>query len=106
MNLIGATYIYAFKSHHLLNLHLQIGEVPEDWRKANVIPDLKGQRYLAENYRPISLTSVCRKVMEHIVASRIVKHGEANKILYAYNMTSERIDPAMRNSSSLSCVYV
>ena len=59
------------------------GEVPADWRTANVAPALKkGQKYLAENYRPISLTSVCCKMMEHILASNIMSHGENNNILY------------------------
>ena len=62
---------------------LQTSEVPEDWRKANVTPVFKkGQRFQAENYRPISLTSVCCKIMEHIVASKIMNHGEDNNILY------------------------
>jgi hypothetical protein len=37
---------------------------------------------VAENYRPISLTSVCCKIMEHILASKIMKDGEENNILY------------------------
>jgi hypothetical protein len=41
--------------------------VPDDWRIANVSPVYKkGQKSLAENYRPISLTAVCCKAMEHI----------------------------------------
>ncbi|KAJ8050106.1 hypothetical protein HOLleu_03179 [Holothuria leucospilota] len=36
--------------------------VPEDWRNANVTPIFKkGQRSLASNYRPVSLTSLCSK---------------------------------------------
>ena len=62
---------------------LQTSEVPEDWCKANVTTVYKkGQHYQVENYRPISLTSVCRKVMEHIVTSSIMNHGEDNNILY------------------------
>ena len=62
---------------------LDTGVVPEDWRIANVSPVYKkGQNSLAENNRPISLTSVCCKTMEHILASKIVKHGEENNILY------------------------
>jgi hypothetical protein len=57
--------------------------VPEDWRKANVTPIYKkGPKYLAENYRPVSLTSVCCKIMEHVLASNIMRHGEDNGILY------------------------
>ena len=48
--------------------------VPEDWRKANVTPIYKkGPKYLAENYRPVSLTSVCCKIMEHVLASNIMR---------------------------------
>ena len=62
---------------------LASGEVPADWRTANVAPAFKkGQKYLAENYRPISLTSVCCKMMEHILASNIMSHGKNNNILY------------------------
>ena len=59
------------------------GEVPPDWKNANVAPIFKkGQRYLAENYRPISLTCICCKVMEHIVTANIMSHADGHKILY------------------------
>ncbi|MFC1375539.1 MAG: reverse transcriptase family protein [gamma proteobacterium symbiont of Ctena orbiculata] len=41
----------------------------------------KGDRSSPANYRPISLTSVCSKVMEHILHSQVMKHLEANGIL-------------------------
>jgi len=41
---------------------------PEDWRRANVVPIFKrGDHVTASNYRPVSLTSICSKVIEHIV---------------------------------------
>jgi hypothetical protein len=62
---------------------LDTGVVLDDWCIANVSSVYKkGQKSLAENYRPISLTSVCCKTMEHILASKIMKHGEENNILY------------------------
>ena len=62
---------------------LATGEVPDDWRTANVTPAFKkGQKYQTENYRPISLTSVYCKIMEHVVASQIMNHREKNNILY------------------------
>ena len=62
---------------------LKTGEIPEDWRTANVIPVYKkGQKYQADNYRPISLASMCCKIMEHVIASQIMNHGEENDILY------------------------
>ena len=47
---------------------LNEGVLPDDWRRANVVPVFKkGQKYLCSNYRPISLTCVISKVMEHII---------------------------------------
>ena len=67
----------------IFNKSLHSDEVPEDWRKANVAPIFKkGERYNAENYRPISLTCIASKIMEHIVTKHIMKHLECNNILY------------------------
>ena len=41
----------------------------------------KGNRKDPSNYRPLSLTSVCSKVMEHIIYSNIMSHIESNNIL-------------------------
>ena len=46
---------------------LLTGEVPEDWRLANVTPIYKkGCRVDPRNYRPVSLTSVLGKIMEQL----------------------------------------
>ena len=67
----------------IFNKSLHAGEVPEDWRKANVAPIFKkGERYNAENYRPISRTCIASKIIEHIVTKHIMKHLECNNILY------------------------
>jgi len=58
------------------------GSVPSDWKKANIVPVFKkGDRANPGNYCPIALTSVCSKVMEHIVHSGIIKHLEQHDIL-------------------------
>ena len=41
----------------------------------------KGGKYNAANYRPISLTCVTCKLMEHIITSHIMSHLEKNEIL-------------------------
>ena len=41
----------------------------------------KGDRSVAVNYRPIFMTSVCSKALEHIIHSQIMKHLDANQIL-------------------------
>ena len=66
----------------LFKLSLETSTVPQDWRDANVCPLFKkGSRAKAENYRPVSLTSVVGKICESIIKDRIVKHLEENKLL-------------------------
>ena len=51
------------------------GDVPDEWRQANVSPVYKkGEKYDAANYRPVSLTCICCKTLDHILASNINKH--------------------------------
>jgi hypothetical protein len=46
---------------------IETGTIPKDWKRANVAPAFKmGERYKAENYRPISLTCICCKLMDFI----------------------------------------
>ena len=53
------------------------------WKEANVSPIFKkGDKTDPGNYRPISLTCVLCKVLEHIVASNISKHFTNQNILY------------------------
>ena len=55
---------------------------PYDWKSVNVSEIFKkGQRYAPANYRPMSLTSLCCKLLEHIIVSNVLKHAGANKIL-------------------------
>ena len=61
---------------------LDTGELPRDWSLANVAPIFKkGNRVLAENYIPVSLTCITCKLFEHIVCRHILVHVEDHKIL-------------------------
>ena len=63
---------------------LEHGIVPSDWKIAHVVPVFKkGDRSNPCNYRPISLTSIVSKVLEHILSSHIMKHLESNGILHS-----------------------
>ena len=60
------------------------GEVPDEWRTANVIPIYKkGKKNEASNYRPISLTCISCKLLEHIITSSIMSHANTHSILYS-----------------------
>ena len=59
----------------LLNKTMDKGCIPQDWKIAYVSPIFKkGARNKAENYRPISLTSIVWKSMESFVKDLIMTH--------------------------------
>ncbi|KAK4821423.1 hypothetical protein QYF61_019701 [Mycteria americana] len=56
------------------------GEIPADWRLANVTPIYEqGQKEDLGNYRPVSLTSVPGKIMERFILSVLTGHVQANQ---------------------------
>ncbi|KAK4831715.1 LOW QUALITY PROTEIN: hypothetical protein QYF61_018767 [Mycteria americana] len=58
------------------------GEVPAEWKLANVIPTYKkGVREDSGNYRPVSLTSVPGKIMEKIILGTTERHLKNNAII-------------------------
>jgi hypothetical protein len=64
------------------NASLECGQLPKDWTQANVTPIFKkGSRHDPANYRPVSLTCVCCKILEHIVCKHILNHLEQHNIL-------------------------
>ena len=66
----------------LFRTSLDKGETPMAWKHATVQPIYKkGDRSSAANYRPISLTCICCKLMEHVIRSEITKHLDENNIL-------------------------
>ena len=57
--------VIAFPLSYLFYMSMQSGKVPSDLKIAYVCPIFKkGDRKLPSNYRPVSLTSICGKVME------------------------------------------
>ena len=66
----------------IFNKSLSEGVVPDSWKEAEVVPIFKkGKRDDPGNYRPVSLTSVCGKIMEKIVRKEIVDHLEINEVI-------------------------
>ena len=70
----------------IFQLSVETGKLPKDWLNANVSPVFKkGDAHLPENYRPVSLTCVSCKLLEHIICKHILDHLEKNKILTSLN---------------------
>ena len=67
---------------HILNLSFLTGVVPMQFKIAKVIPIFKsGDRNQMDNYMPISLLSCFSKIMEKIIAARLMDFLDANNIL-------------------------
>ena len=65
---------------------IDLGKLPSDWLNANISPVYKkGDVHLPENYRPVSLTCVSCKILEHIICKHILDHLESNKIFTQLN---------------------
>lgn len=59
----------------LYNKSLTQGTLPDEWKEANIVPVFKsGKKSDASNYRPISLTPICCKTLEHIIYSALMQH--------------------------------
>ena len=66
----------------LFNMTIKHGNLPRDWKWAYISPIYKkGSKKIAENYRPISLTSVLCKLMESFIRKLIFKHLQAKRLL-------------------------
>lgn len=72
----------AMALYFIFTRSLEFGEIPTDWRLANITPIFKkGDKKLVQNYRPISLTSLVVKVFEKIIKDQIEVYLEANSII-------------------------
>jgi hypothetical protein len=62
---------------------LSEGKLPHDWKIARVAPIFKkGNRQDPGNYRPIFLTSLSCKILEHIIVSNIMTYLDSSNFLH------------------------
>ena len=67
---------------HIFQQSIDKGEIHKEWSLAINCPLFKKRdRSLACNYRPVSLTCVPCKLLEHIVCSNIMAHLDEHKLL-------------------------
>ena len=68
---------------HLFQQSLKEGKLPSIWKKAHIRPiHKKGNKNQFCNYRPVSLTSVCGKLLERIIRDQLVHYLESNKLIH------------------------
>lgn len=97
------------------------GILPEDWKVGKVVPLHKsGDKHSPSNYRPISLTSVCCKIMEHVIYSQLVNFLESSSFfthsqhgfrkLYSCEtqllMLTDDVHSVLDRGSEVDCVYL
>ena len=64
---------------------LDTGIIPEDWLHANITAIYKkGNKTIPANYRPVSLTCISCKIIEHVIFSKIMDHSDKFRILKHY----------------------
>ena len=90
-NILSEPLYYIYKQT------LDCGKVPKGWKLANVTAIFKkGDKSLANNYRPVSLTSHVCKVLETILKESIVEH------LNKYNLINDSQHGFTRKRSCLT----
>jgi len=72
---------------HIINLSFSTGVFPDNLKTARVIPVYKkGEHFLTQNYRPISLLSLFHKILEKLMAKRVSKFLTNNSVLYSHQV--------------------
>lgn len=73
---------------HLFNLSIKLDLVPSAWKQGIITPiSKKGDRTVLNNIRPITLTHMCGKMLEKLVACRLNEFCESN------NLSSKTVQP-------------
>jgi Reverse transcriptase (RNA-dependent DNA polymerase) len=66
----------------LFNLSLSTGEIPNDWKRANIVPIFKsGTKTNIDNYRPVALTSIVCKLLEKLISQPILNHLQNHNVI-------------------------
>lgn len=75
-------YHLAYPLHLIFTKLLNTGQVPSAWKSSNIVPIFrKGLHSDPLNYRPVSLTSICCKMLERIIVEQLNLYLDNNLIL-------------------------
>ena len=70
---------------HIINQSLATGIVPHDMKIAKVIPIFKsGNKNIFNNYRPISILPAFSKILEKVMADKLMNYMESNNLFYQH----------------------
>ena len=70
---------------HIINQSLATGIVPHDMKIAKVIPIFKsGNKNIFNNYRPISILPAFSKILEKVMANKLMNYMESNNLFYQH----------------------
>jgi len=68
--------------HHIISSSINSGEVPLEWKRANIVPLFKsGNKEDPLNYRPVSLTSIVCKICEKVIKDHWYRYMEEKEML-------------------------
>ncbi|KAJ3662573.1 hypothetical protein Zmor_006915 [Zophobas morio] len=84
---------------HIMERSFQTSKLPPVWLQAHITPVYKkGDKTMAENYRPISLTSTCCKVMERIIWRHLLR------FLYDHDIITLNQHGFLPKRSTVTCL--
>ena len=70
----------------LINISIQYGELPDEWKYARVTPIYKGKgpTDVCGNYRPISVTSHVSKIVEKSILYQLKEYLSSHNFITPY----------------------
>ena len=102
----------------IFKLIYNTGLIPTQWKTANVVPVHKKDDVNSIcNYRPISLTCICSKIMERVIYAELLKHtvhliddrqhGFLQNRSCARNMINliDSLNTALLNNTAMDVIY-
>ena len=81
--------------------------LPKIWKKSIITPIFKkGEPLHSNNYRPISITCVMCRVLEHIISKQLILYLKSNNLFikYKYGFISGK-STALQLTKCLKCWY-
>ena len=71
-----------FVRYDIFQHTIPTGSLPDKWKSGQITPIFKkGDKQRAKNYRPVSLTSIPRKILEQLIREGILNHLMTNNLL-------------------------